>query len=163
MSLQLFCDWLAATPASLLFQTTSWVVPAVQTVHILSIAVVISAALLVHLNTLGLAMRSYSSAALAARFLPGLWWAVGVLLVSGSILVIAEPARSLPKGIFQLKMSLLIVAIALTLLYQLPMRKQPAHWQTTPARRMNARAIAILSLIIWCCIVFAGRWIAYVF
>lgn len=163
MSLQLFCDWLAATPASLLFQTISWVVPAVQTVHILSIAVVISAALLVHLNTLGLAMRSYSSSLLAARFFPGLWWAVGVLLLSGSVLIIAEPARSLPKGIFQLKMSLLIVAIALTLLYQLPLRKKPMHWEATPARRMNARAIAILSLAIWTCIVFAGRWIAYVF
>lgn len=161
MSLQVFCDWLAGTPPSLFIQTTSWIIPAVQTVHILSIGIVISTAL-VHLNTLGLAMRGYTSAMLSARFFPWLYWAVGVLLVSGAILVVAEPARSLPKGIFQLKMLLVIVGVALTMLYQLPLRKEPAHWDATPARRLNARVIAVVSLVIWSCIVFAGRWIAYV-
>lgn len=163
MSLQVFCDWLAGTPTSLFLQTTFWIIPAVQTVHILSLCVVISVALLVHSNTLGVAMRGYTGAMLSARFFPWLYWAVGMLLVSGTLLVIAEPARSLTKGLFQLKMLLVIVAIALTLLYQFPMRKQPAHWEATPARRMNARAIAMLSLVVWTCIVFAGRWIAYVF
>lgn len=161
MSLQAFCLWLSATPVSSYLQVTAWIIPTVQTVHILCIAVVFSAVLLVHLNTLGLAMRGYSGAALAARLFPGLWWALVLLFVSGVILITAEPARSLPNGIFQLKMSLLLVAIALTLLYQLPMRTAPAHWEATTARRTNARAIAILSLVAWAGIVFAGRWIAY--
>ena len=161
MSLQSFSIWLANTPASLLIQTTTWVIPTVQTIHILCIAIVISAVLLVHLNTLGLAMRGFTGAQLATRFLPGLWWAVLVLLASGSILIVAEPLRSLPNGMFQLKMLLLIVAIALTLLYQTPLRKEAAHWEATPVRRLNARAIAVVSLIVWVCIVFAGRWIAY--
>lgn len=161
MSLQSFSLWLADTPASLLIKTTPWVIPTVQTIHILCIAVVISAVLLVHLNTLGIAMRGYTGAQLAARFLPGLWWAVLVLLATGSILIVAEPDRSLANGMFQLKMLLLIVAITLTMLYQTPLRKEATHWEATPARRLSARAIAIASLIVWTCIVFAGRWIAY--
>jgi hypothetical protein len=161
MSLQGFCAWLAATPASQFLQTAEWIIPAVQTVHILCIAVVISAVLLVHLHTLGLAMRAQSSALLAARFLPGLWWALILLLLSGSILIVAEPERSLPNYMFQVKMSLLIVAITLTLLYQVPLRKDPTYWEKTPARRTNSVAIAIVSLLAWVGIVFAGRWIAY--
>lgn len=161
MSLQAFCVWLAATPASQFLQTTEWIVPAVQSVHILSIAVVISAVLMVHLHTLGFAMRSQSSALLAARFLPGLWWALVVLLLSGATLIVAEPERSLQSPMFQLKMLLLIVAITLTLLYQLPLRKDPAYWTKTPMRRTNSMAVAIASLLVWVGIVFAGRWIAY--
>ena len=162
MWLQNFSDWLSGTAVSLFLQTTAWIIPAVQTVHILCIAVVISAVLLVHLHTLGLAMRSQSSAVLARRFFPWLWGALVVLLLSGAILVTAEPGRSLPNMMFQLKMALVITAVVLTLLYQRPLRKDPVFWEKTVTRRMNASAIAILSLLVWVGIVFAGRWIAYV-
>ena len=161
MSLHGFSDWLSNTPISLFIQATDGIIPAVQTVHILCIAVVISAVLLVHLHTLGLAMRSQSSATLARRFFPWLWWALVLLLLSGAILITAEPGRSLPNGVFQLKMALVITAVVLTLLYQGPLRKDPVFWEKTTARRMSAAAIAILSLLVWVGIVFAGRWIAY--
>ena len=162
MWLNSFADWLSGTSVGLFLQTTVGIIPAVQTVHILCIAVVISAVLLVHLHTLGLAMRSQSSAVLARRFFPWLWGALVLLLLSGSILVTAEPGRSLPNTMFQLKMALVITAVVLTLLYQQPLRKDPVFWEKTVARRMNASAIAILSLLVWVSIVFAGRWIAYV-
>jgi hypothetical protein len=36
-----------------------------------------------------------------------------------------------------------------------------AFWELTPARRTTARMTAIVSLLLWVGIVFAGRWIAY--
>ncbi len=160
MSLRSFSDWLAATPVSLFIQTTDWIIPTVQTVHILCIAVVISAALMVHLHTLGLAMRSQASVVLTRRFLPWTWGALLLLLLTGAILVVAEPGRSLPNPVFQLKMSLLVVAIVLTLIYQRPMLRDRAYWDS-PRRRKGAWMIAIASLMTWTAIVFAGRWIAY--
>jgi uncharacterized membrane protein len=133
----------------------------VQTIHILCIAVVISAVLLVHLHTLGIAMRSQSGATLAKRFFPWLWWALALLLLSGAILITAEPGRSLSNWAFQLKMLLVIGAVVLTFLFQQPMRKNPDYWQKGAARRTSAAAIAIVSLCVWVGIVFAGRWIAY--
>jgi len=161
MNLHSFSDWLAATPISLFIQTTDWIIPAVQTVHILCIAIVISAVLLVHLHTLGFAMRSQSSAVLAKRFFPWLWWALVVLLISGTILITAEPGRSLPNTMFQLKMVLVIAAVVLTLLYQRPLLKEADYWEKSSSRRTNASAIAVFSLLVWVGIVFAGRWIAY--
>jgi hypothetical protein len=161
VSLREFCVWLEATPLSLLLQTTTWVIPTVQTIHIVSISVVISSALVVHLHTLGLAMRSQSSAQLARRFLPWIWTALGVLLLTGTILVIGEPGRSLPNFVFQLKMVLVLVAVALTMCYQQPLRRDPIFWAATRTRRVSANTIAVVSLCVWVGIVFAGRWIAY--
>ena len=37
-----FNNWLGATPASLLIQKVFWIIPTVQTVHILAISVVVA-------------------------------------------------------------------------------------------------------------------------
>jgi len=42
-----FCDWLAASSPSQTIQTVSWIIPAVQTVHILCVAAVMSSVLIV--------------------------------------------------------------------------------------------------------------------
>jgi hypothetical protein len=53
-SVSIICTWLEQTPVSHAIQVTSWVVPAVQTVHILAIAAVASSALMIDLRLLGL-------------------------------------------------------------------------------------------------------------
>ena len=160
-SLDAFCAWLAATPLSQTIQTTEWVVPAVQTVHIIAVAAVMSSVLMIDLRLIGLGSRDQPIAAVAARFLPFIWWPLPVLLLSGATLIIAEPARSLQNPVFLLKMTLLAVAAAITLLCQLPLRKDATFWEQSAARRGLARLIALLSLPLWVAIVFAGRWIAY--
>jgi uncharacterized membrane protein len=160
-SLDAFCAWLAATPLSQTIQTTDWIVPAVQTVHIIAVAAVMSSVLMIDLRLIGLGARDQSIAAVARRFLPFIWWPLPILLLSGATLIIAEPARSLQNPVFLLKMVLLVLAVAITLLCQLPLRKDAAFWELSAARRRVARLIALLSLPLWVCIIFAGRWIAY--
>jgi hypothetical protein len=83
------------------------------------------------------------------------------LLASGMLMIIGEPVRSLENPIFQLKMTLLVAAIIATLSYQVPLGKDPAFWDVTSSRRGIVRLIAVVSLLLWVGIVFAGRWIAY--
>ncbi len=45
-----FSKWLAATPLSHTIQTTGWIIPNLQTIHILSVAVLFSSAILVDLR-----------------------------------------------------------------------------------------------------------------
>lgn len=156
-----FCDWLSTTQPSQLIQNVSWIIPSVQSVHIIMIAVLIGAIGMVDLRILGFGMRSQSVAALSHRLLPFVWGALPVLLVSGAILIIGEPARSLENPAFQLKMLLLVAGITLTLIFQKALKKDVAFWEMSPARRASAKLLAVVSLAIWIAIIFAGRYIAY--
>ena len=155
-----FCSWLENTPVSLTIQSTDWIVPTVQTVHILSIAAVVSSALMINLRLAGI-LGDQPMARVSARYRPVIWWALPVLLATGAILITGEPARSLANAVFQLKMALLVAAIIVTLAVQMPLARNPAYWDDASGRRAIARTIAIVSMLLWSGIVFCGRWIAY--
>jgi hypothetical protein len=161
-SLDAFCAHLSKTALSQAIQATDWVIPAVQTVHIVAVATVITSILMVDLRLVGFAGRQQSIAAVANRYLPPVWYALPILLLTGTTLIIAEPARSLQNWVFILKMGLLVLAAAVTLACQLPLRKDAGYWDASAARRRKVRLIAFLSLPLWIAVLFAGRWIAYV-
>jgi hypothetical protein len=161
-SVQAFSDWLAGTPLSMQIKTVDWIIPTVQTIHILSISMVMSATAMVDLRVLGLLSRMQPLAAVSCRFVPWIWWTVIVLLLSGSTLIIGEPGRSLRNPAFILKMSMLAAVLVLTLIFQRGLRHNDRFWENSPGRRIGGRLIAALSLVIWVGIVFAGRWIAYI-
>lgn len=156
-----FSKWLAATPLSHIIQTTKWVIPALQTIHILSVAVVFSSAVLVDLRLWRLLNRDMPLPEVARRFLPTIWPVLLVLLITGSLLIIGEPKRSLLNSAFYLKMALLAAAIVLTAWLQWSLSSSPNFWDKDRGRRMAGRLAATLSILVWCGILFAGRWIAY--
>ena len=161
-TLHAFAEWLSTTSLSNTIQNVSWIIPSVQTVHIVCVAIVISAVFLVDLRILGIFARSQPVAALSNRFLTWIWYALIVLLVSGALLIIGEPNRSLMNPAFGLKMLMLLTVAGLTLIIQRPLRADAGYWDASGGRRATVKTIAIVSLALWSGIVFAGRWIAYV-
>jgi hypothetical protein len=155
-----FTTWIADTPVSQAIGAVHWITPAVQCVHILAIAVAMSAILMMDLRLLGAAGRDDSLRMSSRRYLPWVWWSLLVLFLSGATLIVGEPKRSLQNPVFVLKMALLLAAAALTGLTQRPFGHDAGFWQA-PRRRHAAKALAVASMICWVCIVFAGRWIAY--
>lgn len=79
--MRLFIDWLTATPLSDALKTHAWAVPAIQTVHILAIAILMGSVLIVDLRLVGLGSRSQTIGDVARRYLPWFWGAFAVLLV----------------------------------------------------------------------------------
>jgi hypothetical protein len=156
-----FSRWLAATPLSHAIQSAGWIIPALQTIHILSVAVVFSSAILVDLRIWRLLERDVPLPEVARRFLPTIWPVLLVLLTTGSLLIIGEPRRSLLNSTFYLKMTLLAVAIVLTAALQVSIASSPNFWDRDRARRIAGRFTAAVSILVWCGILFAGRWIAY--
>jgi hypothetical protein len=156
-----FCNWLAATPLSHTIQSAGWIIPALQTIHILSVAVVFSSATLVDLRIWRLLERDVPLPEMARRFLPTIWPVLLVLLLTGSLLIIGEPRRSLLNSTFYLKMALLAVAIMLTAGLQRSISSSSNLWDKSRWRRMAGQFAAAASILVWCGILFAGRWIAY--
>jgi Family of unknown function (DUF6644) len=156
-----FAQWLAATPLSRGVARTFWLIPVLQSIHILAIAVVLSSVAMIELRIVGL-VKSQTMAQTAHRFLPWLWAGLLLLAATGTLLIIGEPKRSLPNPAFQLKMLLLALAILMVLAFQASVRPTATLWTRNPKGRMLTRLLAILVFLLWCAIAVAGRWIAYI-
>jgi len=155
------CNWLAATPLSQTIRAAGWIIPTLQTIHILSVAVVFSSAILVDLRIWRLLERDVPLGEITRRFLPTIWPILFILLTTGSLLIVGEPRRSLLNSTFYLKMALLAVAIVLTVALQRSISSSPSFWDGNRIRRIAGRFAASVSILVWCGILFAGRWIAY--
>lgn len=156
-----FSDWLSQTAISRTFQSVGWIVPTVQSVHIMAIGLVMISAILLDARLLGVGRGRQPIPRLFAALNPVIWWALLALLVSGGLLVITEPRRELLNPVFQTKMALLVVAAAVTAGLH--------RWAATGASPEAAspsppgvRGAALLSLLLWVAIIGCGRWIAYV-
>jgi len=151
--------WLANTSLSHLLQNVDWLVPAIQTVHILGVAVVMAAVLLVTLGAFGLHGRGQPLARTVGRFAPAVYLGVPVLLLSGLLMITAEPDRALPNPAFQIKMALLILAFTLSSLAA--RRAQRTGRSESAPAGIGLRIVAVVALGLWLGVLVAGRWIAY--
>ncbi len=106
-----FCDWLSTTTVSVAFQSANWFVPTVQTVHIISIAILLTSVYVVSFRLIGVTRRGQPLAVLVAKSTPWVWITLCVLLGTGILLTITEPARELLNWAFRVKM-LMVIALA---------------------------------------------------
>lgn len=157
-----FVNWLAATKASAVIQNVTWIIPAVQSLHILTVCVVMSSVLLLNLRLVGVIGGGEAADVFTRRYLPWVWISICVLACTGAILIVGEPNRDLNNPTFWRKMLLLAVAVTLTFILERPVLHNAGFWERG-WRRPAARALAALALLCWVGIVFAGRWIAYTY
>lgn len=150
-----FSDWLAATAVSQAIQLTMWAIPAIQTVHILALSLVATAALILALRMCGLGLAAEPLPRVAARFTRVIWSLLVVLLFTGVLLIVAEPHRTVANPVFYAKMIMLALAVAVTWGLSATARRDPA------APTALHRAAAVASMLLWLGIIFAGRFIAY--
>src|SRR5277367_3197276 len=80
-----FCEWLSHTSASQVISTVTWIIPAVQTVHIIAVTFVMAPMMMFDLRMMGVSGRRQSIAAVANRFIPPIWIALVALLLTGII------------------------------------------------------------------------------
>jgi putative copper export protein len=155
-----FSRWLSATTLSNVIQTRHWIIPTLQTIHILCVAVLFSSVIIVDLRVLRILQRDAPLSSVADRFLPVVVPAVLVLLVTGSLLIIGEPRRALLNDTFYWKMGLLLLALMLTAWLGRSFRRTFRESDGGGAQ-YGAWLAAALSVLAWCGVLFAGRWIAY--
>lgn len=153
--------WLAHSALSLRLQGAMWVIPMIQTVHILAVAVAIASAFLLDLRVLEAFALGESCERVAQRLLPWARGAIAVLAVSGALLIIAEPERCLMNPAFWSKMLMLSLALTATWILHSRIRRTCTFWEISSARRLTGKIIAGASVLLWSGVVLAGRWIAY--
>ena len=154
LALSKFCLWLEDTDLSQAIQVSDVIVPLTQIIHIFAVSAALSACLLIALRLLGYFAVEFSLSHTFNKFWPIFKVSTVVLLMSGCILIIGEPSRSLENTIFQTKMLLLICVFSKLIDWKNPV--ELTNELTTTGRTLALTLISLLILI-----VFAGRWIAY--
>jgi hypothetical protein len=156
-----FADWLATTRLSELFQNQLWIVPTSQSIHIISVCLVFTSAIMIDLRLLGVGVRGRSISQLCGTLVPWMWGGLCVLLLTGAIQTIAEPVRQFVTPAFWAKMVMILIVVAMTSTFVRKVRISAARWDEAGARPANARAFAISSSLLWIMIIVCGRLIGY--
>lgn len=157
-----FADWLSTTSPSVFIQThNSWVIPTIQSIHIIGIGVVLGSALMICLRILGWAGLDQTLRQTTSRFGPWLTGGLWLMLATGILMVIGEPVRELVTFSFWLKMFLVAVSTLIAASFQINRRKHERRWEETLMQRRSIQGLAILTFLIWLGIIILGRLIAY--
>ena len=156
-----FAVWLSTTAPSVFLQVhEDWMIPAIQSLHIIGIAMAVGSALMLTLRVLGWAATDQSLLVIQRRFGPWLTTALCLLLASGGLLIVAEPVRELVTFSFWLKMALVATLTVLAIAFQRSVRREEQRWQRLVGRP-GIRLTAILVFVVLGCIILLGRLIAY--
>ena len=129
-----------------------WAYPALETVHLLGIALLFGGLLVFELRFLGLA-RALDLHALARLVLPMALLGFGICLLTGLAMFSTQPQELLANPAFRIKLLLLMLAGANAVWFH-------ARGSLALADR-PARVQGLLSLGFWVAVIICGRWIAY--
>lgn len=137
-----------------------WAYPAVETVHIIGLALLFGTIVIVDLRLLGLG-RSVSAVAVTRNVLPWTLAGFGVAAVTGSLMFTAHAADFATLPIFLVKMTLIVLGGLNAAWLHVGALKNAGQWEvaTLPPRRV--RTAAAVSLLLWIGVIACGRLLAY--
>lgn len=148
-------DALSRTSVSRFIGDLSNSVFVLQTIHILAIAALMLSIVPVALRAIGIVGPSLDLRREAQRHRHTLFSALGVLAITGVLLVLSDPNRTILTTAFQVKMVLVVVFAGASLaMFQFDPQDPDRH-----GRYFRAYSCAALPSIV--AIIFLGRWIGY--
>lgn len=158
MSLESLATSIQSTSFSDALKTASWVVPTLQSIHIVMIGVVFVSVLMIALRVLGRMRADEPLAQVWGRFAPFMWTGIVVMTITGVLLTIAEPVREFMTLSYRLKMGLLVVLIISALMFGRSVRAA-ARADAPPSG--SVRFAAVVTVVLWFAVIVLGRAIAY--
>jgi len=157
-----FAEWIANTELNHAFQeNAAWLVPTSQSIHIISVCVLFTCAILISMRILGVTSIGRTVSQLTDTLVPWMWGALGVLLLTGTIQTIAEPVRQFVTPVFWAKMIMIVVVMTITAVFTGKVRANAAAWDAAASLPPGARQFAIVSAFLWVVIIVCGRFIGY--
>ena len=154
-------SWLEATRASEFIRESEWAFPAIESVHVIALTLVIGTIAVVDLRLLEMASNNRAYAELAREVLPWTWGAFVLAAMSGTLLFISQPLAYFSNWAFRTKFVVLFLAGLNMLVFQLITGRNVSHWNRDAAVPRAAKIAATLSLVFWIAVVFFGRRIGF--
>lgn len=159
--LQHFCEMLYQSSFGTMLRESNNAFSIIESVHVLSITLLVGTIAVLDLRMLGLTLRSVSVSRLARNVLPLSWSGFAVSVASGFLLFWAEAAKMYVNPSFRTKLVLLVLAGLNALIFHITIFRRAHEWETLQVCPWRARVTAIASLALWSGVIIAGRAIAY--
>jgi hypothetical protein len=157
MTLLGFCQWCESTLVGNAIRSSPWAFAAIESCHLLALAVIGGSVLIVDMRLLGLGLRNQTVREVARAAQP---WMVGsllVMIVSGFALFSSESIKCYYSTPFWVKMICLLLAIVFTF----TIRRRVTSADGTNIRPVLYKFVAIVSLALWFGVGAGGRWIGF--
>ena len=158
---QHFCEMLYQSSFGTMLRESNNAFSVIESVHVLSITLLVGTIAVLDLRMLGFILRSVSVSRLARSVLPLSWSGFAVSVASGVLLFWAEAAKMYVNPSFRAKLVLLVLAGFNALVFHTTIYRRAQEWGTLQVCPMRARVNAIASLTLWSGVIIAGRAIAY--
>jgi hypothetical protein len=153
-----FLDWCSNTTTIVFIRDSSFGMPAVQSVHLLGLTVLLAAILVLNLRLAGVSMMDWSLPAVERQLRPWAWGGTSLVLASGVVMFLGNPEKYLASAPFQVKMA----SLALAMLCQFGLFRRFFRSDPGVRRRSTNIVVAGVSLTLWFAVGWAGRAIAFV-
>jgi hypothetical protein len=135
--------------------------PLIESVHVVSICLVVGSILVVDLRLLGLASLNRAVSRVTSGILPLTWSAFAVAAASGLLLFISNATKYLENGYFVAKIFLICAAGLNMAIFHAISAKDLPRWEHETALPRPARLAGGLSILLWVSVVTCGRWIGF--
>jgi hypothetical protein len=151
-------NWLEHTPYAD-WANESWGWPLALTIHAFGTAMVVGLTFIVGLRLFGLfGTIPYTS---MNKLLPLIWFAAACQIISGVTLWITKPGQYLADGMFEVKFTLVIIALVVTWYFQITMKREAAVWEANGAVSSRGRKLVSATCLLWAAVTIGGRLTAY--
>ena len=157
MSLLQFFTWCENSATGEAVRESTWLFPVIESVHLLALAVIGGAVLIVNLRLLGFGLRRHPVAQIARDAQPWLAGSLLTMLTTGILLFTSEAIKCYYHEAFWVKMTSLFLAIVFTFTVWRKVTMAP----DTQVRPLWSKMTAVVSLALWSCVGIAGRWIGF--
>lgn len=94
-------------------------------------------------------------------FFPFIWVAVVCQVLSGVTLWLTKPVRYVSDGVFDVKFSLVVIGVIVTIIYQRFLRRELPAWEASGAVPASGTRFAALMCVVWAAVLIMGRLTAY--
>jgi hypothetical protein len=138
-----------------------WLFPIVETLHVISLAMVFGSIVMVDLRLIGAASRDSAVSRLSHEVLPYTWGAFICAIVTGTLLFISKAHVYFHNLQSQLKFLCMFLAGVNMLVFHLGAYRHVLEWDARYPPPRAAQLAGALSITLWIGVIFFGRWIGF--
>jgi hypothetical protein len=157
MSLLEFCRWLQYSGPLHAMRDSPIFFPVIATIHLMGLALIGGAVLVVDLRMLGLALQGQPVATLAQDAERWLLRGLAVMITTGILLFMCFATKYYYLTFFWVKMGALVAVIIFTW----SVRRRVAMASDADVRPVWRKLVAVVSLLLWTTVAVGGRYIGF--